>query len=84
MLINDYTSVPTLQACRDRHVVLNSVLVKASVSWDYCYGLESYPRSYESVIDILQQSTIPKIIFSRINTNDIYIPQSFRGIPSPG
>jgi hypothetical protein len=56
MLINDYTSVPSWQACRDRHILLRSILVRGSVYWAYCYGLESYPRSYESVIDIQPQS----------------------------
>jgi hypothetical protein len=63
MLIDDYTSVPSWLACRDHHEVLTSILaiarvglVRVSISWAYCYGLESYARSYESVIDILNQS----------------------------
>jgi hypothetical protein len=32
MLIDDYTSVPSWQACGDSHIVLTSDLVKASVS----------------------------------------------------
>jgi hypothetical protein len=54
MLIDDYTSILSWQACRDRyrHVVLTSILVKAPVSWAYCDAPESYPGSYGSVIDI--------------------------------
>jgi hypothetical protein len=63
LLIDDYTSVPTWQACRDRHVVLTSIPVKVSVSWAYYYGLESDPRCYKSVLDILHQSMNSKIIF---------------------
>jgi hypothetical protein len=62
MLIDDYATVPSWQACRDRHIVLTSILVKASEPWAYCYGLESYPRSYVSVIDIQPQS-MPYQIF---------------------
>jgi hypothetical protein len=47
LLIEDYTSVPSWQACRDRHIVLTSILVMASVSWAYCYGLESYPATVQ-------------------------------------
>jgi hypothetical protein len=61
MLFDDYTSVPSWQACRGRHIVLTPILVKGSVSWAYCYGLESYPRSYESDIDIQPQSTWSQI-----------------------
>jgi hypothetical protein len=32
-----------------------------SISWAYCYGLESYPRSYEFVMAILYQSTLSEI-----------------------
>jgi hypothetical protein len=56
MLFNDYTSVPLWQACRDRHIVLTSILDLHLYLWAYCYGLESYQRSYESVIAILYQS----------------------------
>jgi hypothetical protein len=57
MLINDYASVTSWQACRDRNKVLTLIQVRASVSWAYGYGLESYPRSYyESARDIQPQS----------------------------
>jgi hypothetical protein len=64
MLIDDCTSVPTWQACRDRHIVLIFILVKIFSSWAFYSGLESYPRSYKSVLDILHQSMNSKIIFS--------------------
>jgi hypothetical protein len=57
MLFNDYTIVLSWRTCRDRHIVLTSILDGHLYLWAYCYGLESYPRSKEPVIvDIRYQS----------------------------
>jgi hypothetical protein len=58
MLFNDYTSVLSWRACRDRHIVLTSILDGHLYLWAYCYSLESYPRPYESVIVV----RIPRVI----------------------
>jgi hypothetical protein len=50
MLYNDYTSVPSWQAYRDRRKVLTPILDLDLCLWAYCYGLKSYPRSHESFI----------------------------------
>jgi hypothetical protein len=50
MLFKDYTSVLSWQACKDRHIVLTSIQDRHLYLWAYCYGLESYPRSSESVV----------------------------------
>jgi hypothetical protein len=68
MLIDDYTSIPSWQACRDRyrHIVPASILVKTPVSWAYRDALESYPRSYESVIDIQPRSNLLYFAFVKL------------------
>jgi hypothetical protein len=40
MLIDKYTSVLPWQSLQACHIVLASILGKASVSWAYCYGNE--------------------------------------------
>jgi hypothetical protein len=59
MLFDDYTSVLSWHACGPRHIVLTLILDLLHLYlWAFCYGLESYPRSYESVIGIAYQSNI--------------------------